>query len=291
MPESKTKIDINLRSSDYKKEIFDKEKGNIFIKNMLLSPSPVMISRHGSVELRCIVDYINDEKWSEPTKKHMRNNAGFFPIEDKYLNKFAELYLDSTKEIDLLGVWFNSGEDYVTNTYSPNADLIHLRGLEPFNASNPWTEILKNKKVLVIHPFEESIKKQHKENRKKLFEDKRILPDFDLITLKAVQTVGGNTSGFHNWFEAYEYMCEQISKLDYDIAIIGAGAYGLPLAAYIKKTGKKAFHLGGVTQLLFGIKGQRWHNDPSIVFNENWVNPTENERPQGYKLIESGCYW
>ena len=50
-------------------------------------------------------------------------------------------------------------------------------------------------------------------------------------------------------------MKNQIVKTDFDIAIIGAGAYGFSLAAFIKKIGKKAVHLGGPTQVLFGIKG------------------------------------
>lgn len=49
-------------------------------------------------------------------------------------------------------------------------------------------------------------------------------------------------------------MKDEIDKQDYDIALIGCGAYGFPLAAHIKRSGKKAIHLGGALQLLFGIK-------------------------------------
>lgn len=49
-------------------------------------------------------------------------------------------------------------------------------------------------------------------------------------------------------------MKDEIDKRDYDIALIGCGAYGFPLAAHIKRSGKKAVHLGGALQLLFGIK-------------------------------------
>ena len=57
-------------------------------------------------------------------------------------------------------------------------------------------------------------------------------------------------------------MKAQIDKEDFDICLIGAGAYGFPLAAYVKRKGKKAVHLGGALQLLFGIKGSRWE-DPN----------------------------
>lgn len=45
-------------------------------------------------------------------------------------------------------------------------------------------------------------------------------------------------------------------KINFDTAIIGCGAYGMPLAAQIKNAGRQAIHLGGAVQLLFGIKGE-----------------------------------
>ena len=53
-------------------------------------------------------------------------------------------------------------------------------------------------------------------------------------------------------------MYTEAVKIDFDTAIIGCGAYGFPLAAKLKAAGKQAFHMGGATQLLFGIKGSRW---------------------------------
>ena len=54
-----------------------------------------------------------------------------------------------------------------------------------------------------------------------------------------------------------------------------------------KRLGKQAVHLGGATQLLFGIKGKRWGE----IGNEHWVSPLAEERPQGFEKIEGGCYW
>jgi hypothetical protein len=41
---------------------------------------------------------------------------------------------------------------------------------------------------------------------------------------------------------------KDIDCLEFDVALIGAGAYGLPLAACVKRLGKKAIHMGGVTK-------------------------------------------
>ena len=79
------------------------------------------------------------------------------------------------------------------------------------------------------------------------------------------------------------------------MAIIGCGAYGFPLAAKLKAAGKQAIHLGGATQLMFGIKGYRWENNyPSKIatfFNDAWIHPSASETPKGAETVEKGCYW
>ena len=157
-----------------------------------------------------------------------------------------------------------------------------------------------------MHPFDRSIRNQYL-IREKLFENKNVLPDFELITLQAVQSVAGAKVPFNDWFEALKHMEDQISKIDFDICILGCGAYGLPLASHVKRLGKKAVHLGGGTQLLFGIKGKRWTEQYDRVwnyrpnesininyidlFNDHWVFPDTSERPSDAVKVENGCYW
>ena len=64
----------------------------------------------------------------------------------------------------------------------------------------------------------------------------------------------------------------------------------------VKRNGKKAIHMGGATQLLFGIRGQRWENyiehfDYNQFMNDYWVRPSSEETPQQSKNVEGGCYW
>jgi hypothetical protein len=169
---------------------------------------------------------------------------------------------------------------------------VPLIDLEPYFHADPWSMVLEHKRVLVVHPFAESIKSQYA-RRELLFNDPRVLPHFELITLKAVQTMAHNPSSFRTWFDALADMKEKIEKSAFDVAIIGCGAYGLPLAAYVKRTGRQAVHLGGATQLLFGIKGQRWEEREQYqqLMNENWIKPLESERPKNYLHVEGGCYW
>ena len=135
-------------------------------------------------------------------------------------------------------------------------------------------------------------KKQY-QNRRYLWQNPDVLPDFELKTIKAVQTIAGETSEFNTWFDALHYMEQQMDALDYDVAIIGCGAYGFSLAAHAKRMGKKAIHLGGATQILFGIKGKRWDDLPAVnkFYNEYWVYPSADETPKHKDRVEGGCYW
>ena len=132
-----------------------------------------------------------------------------------------------------------------------------------------------------------------------------ILTEFkSLQVIKAVQTLGEGDNRFKDWFEALEFMQSEIDKIDYDICLIGCGAYGFHLAAHVKRNGKKGIHMGGALQLLFGIKGKRWE-DPnygvkqwnipygfySKLINEHWVRPDEKDKPRNAQIVEGACYW
>lgn len=266
------------------------------IKEEIDSNKPSMIARFGSVEIKAIIY----PDLSFPIKRIFRDkvfnpmniNAGFFPANEKTIRKFSEMMIEDMQLLDVLGSW--RVEERFLIKHFPNARLIQLNALEPYLQKDPWSEALAGKKILVIHPFNETIESQYSHNREYLFQDKRVLPEFkSLETIKAVQTIAGKRDRFNDWFEALDFMKSEIDKKDFDIAIIGCGAYGFPLAAHVKRLGKKAIHMGGATQILFGIKGKRWidrENFKSII-NDYFVFPNPGDRPEGAGKVEGGCYW
>lgn len=290
---------------------YDKQDSANYIYEKLASNEPVMIARFGSVELngvcRCLAhreknilkkikNYISDKtdylSYNAQTFNELINNAGFFSADKKTIEEFTDIYLEALKDIDILGSW-QRNEKYVKDYFGSKMKTVPLGLLEPWKFDKPaWSRILKGKKVLVVHPFESTIHRQYRQHDK-LFKNPDILPDFDLVTLKAVQSIAGEPVAFNTWFDALHTMENEIRKIDFDIAILGCGAYGLPLASFIKKLGKKAVHLGGATQLLFGIKGKRWEDrtDYRELFNDYWINPLEEDIPSHYKNVENGCYW
>lgn len=275
---------------------------NNIIKDTILSEAPCMICRFGSVELSAVTNYlsIKDERrgrlwryisgkslpwwWDSNVKFSMKNNAGFFPNKDTYLERFAQLILHDIPSIDVLGCW-NEYESKIEGMLK-GKHLIRLRYLEPFWVDNPWTSTLKGKKVLIIHPYKDTILAQY-EKRNLIFNNKEIIPDCDLKVLRSVQSIGGNTR-YKDWFEALESMEKEIDSIDYDIALLGCGAYGFPLAAHIKNRGKKAIHIGGALQLFFGIKGKRW--DSSGLYNQHWTRPFPSDTTPSLNSVEGGCY-
>ena len=296
-----TKTDlIKWRSPGYRRPIGFGQQGNDRVKEMVLAGAPLMISRLGAVELSCLRFYLEKRRtvgkaYSSKIRTAMSNQAGFFPTDDKSLDAFAEMFLGHIARVDVMGVWFNQYEDVICNDYCPEAGLVDLDCFEPFRFAPPWSAALSGRKVLVIHPFAESIRRQYEEKRSLLFASPDVLPEFDLKTIKSVQSIGGSRVDHGSWFDAYHYMCDQIAKEDFEVCLIGAGAYGLPLASFAKQLGKQAIHLGGVTQILFGIKGKRWEREyadsTAKLFNEHWVRPLASETPANKNTIERGCYW
>ena len=280
------------------------------IKRTLMSDRPCMICRFGSVELNAVLRYVDISShsntsrkvikyisgeigpfwWDDRIMRKMQKNTGFFPANTASVEKFCQRMLNDIKEIDILASW--QQDDARLSGHFPEAKFIHLHDLEPWRHAAPWSTALAGKKVLVIHPFTETISMQYMKHQT-LFPNKDVLPDFELITLQAVQSIGGTKVPYATWFDALDYMCEQISDTDFDIAIIGAGAYGLPLASFVKAIGKQGIHMGGATQLLFGIKGKRWdkHARQMGLYNEHWVRASADEQPGNYKTVEKGCYW
>ncbi len=290
-------------------ELRDQQANDYIRDSIMQAKNGLMISKWGTTELANVCSLLSDELHIpimdilEGKVNYDRgasvtwlvNNSGFFPNSILEGEKFARLALEDAGEIDILGSYVQ--REYYVREITKKAKKVNLNGYyAPFLWNNPWTKELEGKKVLVIHPFAETIKKQYKK-REHLFKNPDVLPKFDeLIVIKAVQSIAGNyeDTGFKDWFEALEYMKNQMDRVDYDVAIIGCGAYGMSLAAHAKRRGKIAVHMAGWTQMLFGIYGKRWIEDqPQFkeFINEHWTRPDAEERPRSAEKVEGGCYW
>jgi hypothetical protein len=291
---------VRLRPSDYHRPILSLEEGNELIRTALAAGEPFVAGRSGTVELDCVTHYLKYRRgggaspYPDTVAQHMGNNAGFFPVTAQALDGFAEEYLAAVGALDASAVWFNPGESDLAREICPGAELVPLRSLEPYYHRDPWSAELAGRRVLVIHPFAESIEDNYTRRRQVLFEDPRVLPAFELHVVKAVQSIAGEETEFASWFDALACMKSEMEAVEFDVCIAGAGAYGLPLAAHAKALGKVAIHMGGATQVLFGIRGRRWddHEIISKLYNEHWTRPRPSETPRNFWQVEDGgAYW
>ena len=280
------------------------------ISRLLESERPCMIARFGSGEVGAMLRIERYQKmntievvheaivsggkalWAEDNWAGLRLNAGFFSVSKDLLEQFLQEMIEACQCVDILGSWTKPESRYLHVLSS--ASITELPNLEPYFCREPWSARLQGKKVLVIHPYAGLIYDQYQNNRKHLFPGSTCLPEFELHCLKAVQTIAGNKdSRFKTWFEALDWMEDEAMNFEFDVALIGCGAYGFPLAARLKRRGKKAVQLGGALQILFGIKGSRWdgRKEFSEMYNQYWVRPGLKEQPSRFETIENSCYW
>ncbi|MEA4894585.1 MAG: hypothetical protein VB064_04910, partial [Oscillospiraceae bacterium] len=214
------------------RELLSIEKANVYLAKKINERSPFMAARIGGTEMGCMTNtilqnqgYIKSIDFNAYEKGNHAN--GLFPLNQSTFNGFNSIMNSATEECDLVGAVYWILEEYHFKKHLYDGAVIsHVRVFDFWRFEHPWTGALKGKKVLVIHPFEETIRSQY-QKRAHLFANPEMLPEFQLYTIKAVQTIAGQKDDrFANWFEALDYMYDEAMRIDFDVALIGCGAYG-----------------------------------------------------------------
>jgi len=302
---------IDFYKANQVKKRIKPDIADMAISRIIELGEPALIGRLGGTEARFLGEFVKISKYKNLQKvlskikpnwnkrlKEINTNAGFYFENLEQVTDFFNLYDKALVDTDLLGAWgtafawiefryLNSITSFISvpetapwvEPYSPSTSLI------------PWSNMLNGKKVLVVSPFTSSIIQQHK-----IIDyvfPKSNYPNYELTTIKAPQTIGYPSNSKPSWFENLNTIKNKMSDTDFDIAIIGAGAYSYPLAHHAKKLGKIGIHSGGGLQLFFGIMGKRWDDDHFYkkYWNKYWVRATLDETPTNFNDVEDGCYW
>ena len=256
-----------------------------------------LIGRVGETEGRAVAFYLRHRMAQsehalpyEPRNRHrLKSFAGFFPTGDDDIDVMARLYIEAIARIDLYAAW--TPHDRLL---CPRAALkCRLHDFDPFFTQQRWPLALAGKRVTVVSPFKKTILAQWAK-REALFATPT-LPDFDLSVVAAPLTQCEQDVAGQDWFDNLHRLDREVAATDPEVVIIGAGAYGLPIGAMTVARRTTAIVLGGPTQLLFGIMGNRWliYPDYAALQNAAWVRPRPDERPAGYERMETagGAYW
>jgi len=291
-----SRVNDSLERWRYSRVLASVESEAVFsgwLTTALDAGKPLMVSRLGNVESRIMGEFaFRGGRYGRKTYREAHQNAGIFPVEPWLLHAFSRRNQQALSLADWLGFWQSEYQAALLGQISTLPRLCELSSLEPYLSNRPWSSALAGRRVLVVHPFVDSIRHQYS-RRSELFADQRVLPSFELEVLKPPQTLAPACCKFSSWLQAIDHLEAQVLERTFDVALIGCGAYGLPLAAAIKRSGRQAIHLGGALQVLFGIRGRRWDALPQFqqLFTPGWCRPNAEEVPISAENVEGGCYW
>lgn len=232
------------------------------------------------------------------TSRHI----GVSPPNEEQVDEFRRRYLASFRDSDAAVEWDASwfpGEKVFLDYFLPARCLRGLHGettsdvdfyLQPETRSQSWFQELAGRRVLVVHFFAETMRRQYE---KKVFE----FPAFASVAfIKAPNTQAEPEDQLDTtWTEELEKVCAAVRAETFDVALIGCAAYSAPLAHFVKREcGRSAIVMGSGLQLFFGVKGRRWEAEAKYGyirrhFDSQWVSA--EERPANWRKIENGAYW
>ena len=277
------------------------------IREMIHKKEPCAMGKIGTTELLGL-EYLyrwiqpswpKTASWRRPAKR-LYECSGLFPIRHDIFFRWADECRLSLGQLDLASQW-QVGPAYETALESalidrlcPRAVRVGYYFLRILNPRAPWLDDLAKLRWLVIHPFEKTIRAQLPHLAELGVYSESARGDLahrarDTAILACPQLPYMVPPRHRDWFEALEDLKSRMEKIDYEIALVGAGAWSLPLVAHAKAMGKKGMHLGGSLQLMFGIKGGRFDNNR--IYNPRWTRPLPQESPANHRLMEGGAYW
>lgn len=282
--------------------ILNLELSNKYLIKLIQKDKPFMITRVGiGAETYISAIYKITNKIERSLIYSLNNNNGIYASNENQIINWCGHYIKSIEESNALATWENAVVKEQTILKPDGIPSIHTRVLEPFYLCSenikPWSHYLQGKKILIISPFVESIKSQNETNFQLFSDDRRIfLDDQEFVYYKAYNTSAGNHA-HDNWGETFDIMCDEISKLDFDVALLGCGGYGLPLCRYIKKSlNKSVIYIGGGLQMVFGVMGKRWEQSEYWkkmiqIHNPKLIRPSGDEVLKNCHKVENACFW
>jgi hypothetical protein len=305
--------------------LLTQEGGAVWLATQVAESRLFAAGKLGTSELNAILFYVSNRasegsgakpQYPDMIKRHMFVNAGLFSAahttQEQALDDWCDhMIKEVLPQMDGLAEWNPISplyESMVLNAYSPDSARFPLRSLEPYYCAkqqHKWTaRIPPGHELAVVSPFAATIESQYTKQADVWSSASpwSISPP-TVHTIRAGYSPSLSAVGLRSswsadilrggWRAAVLNIVERVAESGAKFAIIGCGCLSLPIAAALKKHGISSIHLGGATQILFGVKGRRWasHDIISKFFNDAWVSPADDETPTSAASVEGGCYW
>lgn len=190
--------------------------------------------------------------------------------------QYSKMYYDAFEHSKLYAIWEPQGQmyrkspgahDYITQHFS----RIHIWAFTAFHIylsihSNPWTNSLRGKRVLIISPKANTIHTQL-EKRTQIYGIDLFVDCEIIVRAPPVQTKNEN-----NMADAMVFFTS-VTSMHFDVALIDWSFYGNILGDAIFRTGRSAICVGDILPLYFGIGSHMSQHTlaTNIYQNEHWV--------------------
>jgi hypothetical protein len=237
---------------------------------------------------------------------HCAEQEGVFPVEFKFIQKFNQFYVPHVKNLDVVGTCNGQYESRIVQFYKLHrtSKLIDYKDQEPdrstpSNDMNCYLRFFRNKTVLIICPFAELLRER---SGKTIFEGvwaktgKKWFYPADVKALTTPYCFSSEAqNNYRDVIQLFDNIKEQVSKINFDVALIASGPLAIPLASHIKTMGKIGIDLGGHLQVLFGVIGARWRDRKDwqeMYFNDFWIDMPKKYIPaESLNVCDKGAYW
>lgn len=282
----------------------------MFVKRCLNEEKrPFFIARMSGIESAVMGDYLESGiNLNVVDRDIIQKHSGIYCVSEEDWKAFVEMTMLSFDNADFIAVW--DGEcylqcqqmyDYCKKRFQ-HKNTIPAQCLEPYyyfkETTYDFPSLFHGKRVLVITSHASSIEYQivHGHVGKIFYPYDIFREPGNIQVYRSCQQHGRNCDG-RSWKVHYEEMCADISKLDFDVAFIGAGGFSNLLGYFIfKHLGRSALYIGGPIQLMFGVMGRRWTGNDTIrkILKRNgkyWIRPLVDDYMNGSYIVEDECYW
>lgn len=229
--------------------------------------------------------------------------AGAFPGNAAFYCEFADFYARRLRTLDCVGVQPGAaGQSLeILRFHSVDADLIPYLDQEPDRSvpaddSRCYLPYFRGKRVLLVCPFASVLARRADRNTFEAVWAKTGKRWFEPASVEALEfPYGFDQTTRDRYATCLDLLADierRMEEREYDVALIAAGALGIPLASHARAHGKVGLSLGGALQVLFGVYGDRWAARSGWreqYFTPAWIRVPEEYRPDTRDTTED--YW
>lgn len=237
------------------------------------------------------------------TRVHCRTQMGVFPSDPATMLQWAHQHAAATRQLDYVGLVGGRLEAGVLAEAAITGRTLSLLELEPDrsvpdDSAHCYLPVLTGRRVLIVSSIADLLVSRANRETFEAVWARTGKPWFAPAQVSALQfpyTYDAATQRrFGSSRRLLDWIVARIDAATFDVALIAATHLGIPIAAAVKQRGRAALALGGALQVLFGVAGQRWREDPHWVdtyFTPAWLDSAGPPPAATQGLADQGAYW